>query len=73
MLTYRLQGPYCTQTSQLENHLCISHKNGPKATGVAGCFYGVGNHGGGPTIENIECIKRMLGRSRRADHRVRIA
>lgn len=23
------------------------------------CFYGVGNHGGGPTIENIETIHRM--------------
>lgn len=23
------------------------------------CFYGVGNHGGGPTIENIEQIKRL--------------
>ncbi len=23
------------------------------------CFYGVGNHGGGPTIENIKSIKRL--------------
>ena len=23
------------------------------------CFYGVGNHGGGPTVENIEFIKRL--------------
>ncbi len=23
------------------------------------CFYGVGNHGGGPTKENIESIRRM--------------
>lgn len=23
------------------------------------CFYGVGNHGGGPTIQNIETIKRL--------------
>jgi alpha-mannosidase len=27
------------------------------------CFYGVGNHGGGPTIENIECIHRLAGAS----------
>ena len=33
------------------------------------CFYGVGNHGGGPTKENIDSIRRMNGRSRHAEAR----
>ena len=58
VLAFRLHGPYCTWSPDLTEHLSASIKDRPKRTSAAACFYGVGNHGGGPTIENIEWIKK---------------
>lgn len=59
VLTYRLHGPYCTWFPDITEHCLASIADRPGGTTAAACFYGVGNHGGGPTIDNIECIKRM--------------
>lgn len=57
--TFRLADPYCanfTDADQLQAHLKksitqVSYKDKTL------CFYGVGNHGGGPTKQNIELIQ----------------
>ncbi|MFQ3548490.1 MAG: alpha-mannosidase, partial [Armatimonadota bacterium] len=59
VLVYRLHGPYCTNHQVLPEHLEKSVEKRHKESLVAACFYGVGNHGGGPTIENIKCIIEM--------------
>ncbi len=59
VLTYRLPYTYNTTAADLEAHIraCAGEMDG--ASGEAMCFYGVGNHGGGPTKENIESIRRL--------------
>lgn len=59
VLVYRLHGPYCTNHWELREHIDLSIKTATAAEGVAAAFYGVGNHGGGPTITNIETIKEI--------------
>ena len=59
VLCYRLHGPYCMSGPGLDDHINASIADRPRETSVAACFYGVGNHGGGPTKESIERIKRL--------------
>ncbi len=59
VLAFRLHGPYCTGGSDLTAHVMASAANRAEGTTAAACFYGVGNHGGGPTIQNIECIEAL--------------
>jgi len=61
--TYHIFGEYCVREgladklpAQEEAALCM---NLPVM-----CFYGVGNHGGGPTIENLKTIDRFLSESK---------
>lgn len=59
--TFRIPYEYCTWPDAISAHAdrCaneISDDNGMM------CFYGVGNHGGGPTKKNIESIHEMDGR-----------
>lgn len=63
VLTYRILFEYCTWPKELDNHVkrCSVELKEPYNDGM--CFYGVGNHGGGPTIENIESLKRMSHQS----------
>ncbi len=58
---FRIPYEYCTWPDQIAAHTerCageISDENGMM------CFYGVGNHGGGPTRKNIESIRELDGR-----------
>jgi alpha-mannosidase len=59
VLAFRLPFEYCTWGGDLEHHIrrCASELGEPIDELM--CFYGVGNHGGGPTKENIESIKRL--------------
>jgi alpha-mannosidase len=59
VLAYRLPYDYCTWGAGLENHVmrCAEELKLPQNSSL--CFYGVGNHGGGPTRENLESIRRM--------------
>jgi alpha-mannosidase len=55
---FRINDAYCknfTTMEELESYLdsCTQFYNGKEFMG----YYGVGNHGGGPTIRNIELIK----------------
>ena len=59
VLTLRLPYEYCTWGEGLENHVlrCAAEVKQPFEAGA--CFYGVGNHGGGPTRKNLDSIRRM--------------
>lgn len=63
VLAYRLPFEYCTWGKGLETHVqhCAAELKTPFDSGM--CFYGVGNHGGGPTIENLESIRKMKAAS----------
>ena len=59
VLTFRIPFEYCSPGGDLENHVrrCLGELKEPFDEMM--CFYGVGNHGGGPTKENIESIRRL--------------
>ena len=59
VLAYRIPYEYCTWGKDLEEHIrrCVAEIKPPFEAGL--CFYGVGNHGGGPTRENLESIRRL--------------
>ena len=59
VLTYRIPFEYCTWGKDLEKHVrrCTGELREP--VNELMCFYGVGNHGGGPTRENLESIRRL--------------
>jgi alpha-mannosidase len=59
ILTFRIPFEYCTWGKDLEQHVrrCAGELREP--VNELMCFYGVGNHGGGPTKENIESIERL--------------
>ena len=59
VLAYRIPYEYCTWGLDLEKHIqrCAAELKEPLNRLM--CFYGVGNHGGGPTRENLESIRRL--------------
>jgi alpha-mannosidase len=59
VLAYRLPYEYCTWGKGLEGHVhrCAAELKAPHKSNL--CFYGVGDHGGGPTRENLDSIRRM--------------
>jgi alpha-mannosidase len=59
VLTYRIPYEYCSWGKDLRLHIerCISELKGDLDEIMV--FYGVGNHGGGPTRENLESIKQL--------------
>ncbi|MFA9445056.1 alpha-mannosidase [Egicoccus sp. AB-alg6-2] len=59
VLTYRIPYEYLTWGKEIDAHVarCAAEIKPPQSHIM--CFYGVGNHGGGPTRENIESIHRL--------------
>lgn len=59
ILTFRLPFQYTTWGKEVDLHVrrCAGELREPFNQIM--CFYGVGNHGGGPTRENIESIHRL--------------
>ena len=59
VLALRIPFEYCTQGDRLDEHVrhCAGEMVAPLDEFI--CFYGVGNHGGGPTVKNIESIRRL--------------
>jgi alpha-mannosidase len=62
VLTMRLPHEYCSPREDLGYHLDKSLAQLPDRFAEMMVFYGVGNHGGGPTRENLDSI-RSLDRS----------
>lgn len=59
VLAYRLPFSYATWGDNVEPHIrrCAAEMKPP--IDELACFYGVGNHGGGPTQENLATIRRL--------------
>lgn len=59
MTAFRIPFEYCTWPDELKEHVlrCAGEIKGEE--GSIMCFYGVGNHGGGPTKRNIESIREL--------------
>jgi alpha-mannosidase len=59
VLAFRIPYEYCTWGKELDRHVrrCFDDLKSPVDELM--CFYGVGNHGGGPTVENLASIRRM--------------
>ncbi|MBU9711665.1 alpha-mannosidase [Evansella tamaricis] len=55
---FRIPFEYCT-FDHLENHIMHCKTELKNSFDHLMCFYGVGNHGGGPTKVNIETIKEL--------------
>jgi alpha-mannosidase len=59
VLTFRIPYEYCTGGDDLEKFVRRVSAELKEPFGDSMCFYGVGNHGGGPTIANLESIRRL--------------
>ena len=59
VLTLRLPFTYGTWGDALDEHVrnCAGEIQAPLEAMT--CFYGVGNHGGGPTIQNLHSLRRL--------------
>lgn len=57
---FRIPFEYCT-FDHLENHIMHCQTEVKDSFDHLMCFYGVGNHGGGPTKKNIETIRKLQG------------
>ncbi len=59
VLAFRIPFEYLSWGKELDHHIqrCAGEMKEPLDEFM--CFYGVGNHGGGPTIQNIESIHRL--------------
>ncbi|MFC0627536.1 alpha-mannosidase [Kribbella deserti] len=62
VLAYRIPHEYCSPAGEISGHVTKALQQLPVTTEPLMVFYGVGNHGGGPTIENIESMKQLAER-----------
>ena len=58
---YRIPHEYCAPKDDLGEHVAKAVATLPDDGGEYAVFYGVGNHGGGPTTANLEQIRSMNG------------
>ncbi|CAN5775873.1 hypothetical protein BH09VER1_BH09VER1_17130 [soil metagenome] len=56
LIGFRIAPCYVTRSPDLYGQIMLSVEAADQALGHTMCFYGVGNHGGGPTKANIEYI-----------------
>ncbi|MGI8867756.1 MAG: hypothetical protein ACR2F6_02600, partial [Mycobacteriales bacterium] len=63
VLTYRIPHEYCSPAGHLDLHVRRALAQLPHTEAPLMCFYGVGNHGGGPTKDNIESILALDGKN----------
>ncbi len=62
VLAYRIPHEYCAPKDDIGEHVETALATLPEGRDEYAVFYGVGNHGGGPTISNIEQIVELNGR-----------
>ena len=62
VLTYRIPFEYLSWGKEISEHVarCANEIKAPYDEGM--CFYGVGNHGGGPTKANLDSIHELQQR-----------
>ena len=56
VIGFRIEPVYLTRSDDLYGQIMLSVDAADEALGHTMCFYGIGNHGGGPTKANIEYI-----------------
>jgi alpha-mannosidase len=61
VLAYRIPHEYCAPREDLGDHIEQSLATLPLDMDELAVFYGVGNHGGGPTRANLDSIARLDG------------
>ncbi|HPL27405.1 MAG TPA: alpha-mannosidase, partial [Anaerolineae bacterium] len=59
VLAYRISGAYCHWPADVAPHVARALADMPPTVGDTMCFFGVGNHGGGPTVAQIENVLRL--------------
>jgi alpha-mannosidase len=59
VLAYRIPHEYCAPRGDLGYHVDKALAQLPPDEPVLAVFYGVGNHGGGPTRANLDSIERL--------------
>jgi alpha-mannosidase len=59
VLAYRIPHEYGSPPGELTHHVHKSLGQLPVTERALMCFYGVGNHGGGPTRANLDSIRRL--------------
>jgi alpha-mannosidase len=59
VLTFRILYEYCSSKDEIDKHVKRCTDELRKPFNELMCFYGVGNHGGGPTKANIENIMKL--------------
>jgi alpha-mannosidase len=59
VLAYRIPFEYLTGPREFDSHARRVALEIKAPHTELMCFYGVGNHGGGPTIANLQCIERL--------------
>ncbi|HWH06669.1 MAG TPA: glycoside hydrolase family 38 C-terminal domain-containing protein, partial [Gaiellaceae bacterium] len=59
VLAYRIPHEYCAPKDDLGEHVERAIASLPDDDAEYAVFYGVGNHGGGPTIANLEQIRTL--------------
>ncbi len=59
VLCYRIPYQYLTWGDDVRSHVLRCSEELRAPLGMLMCFYGVGNHGGGPTRANIDSIHRL--------------
>ncbi len=59
VLAYRIPHEYCAPKDDIGEHVEKAIASLPDTDEEYAVFYGVGNHGGGPTIANLESIERL--------------
>jgi len=61
VLAYRIPHEYCSPRGPLDEHVEKALATLPDDRGELMVFYGVGNHGGGPTRDHLDTIRRLDG------------
>lgn len=56
ILTFRIDESYETRYTEIIDHIYSAIKTKPNSIDHTMCFFGVGNHGGGPTKKQIEYL-----------------
>ena len=69
ILAFRITDAYQTRSADLWNHIERAVQEKPERLRDTMCFFGVGNHGGGPTREQIDVIHSLMQSSADLDIR----
>jgi alpha-mannosidase len=66
ILTFRIAGAYTTWSTDQEAHILQAVAARPEGLDATMCFFGVGNHGGGPTKAQIDNVLELAAKYRDA-------